>query len=236
MAKLSMQAKMDRMEKENEALKQRIDTMLQLMAAQGAQSRTVAVGAQFQQVGIRNISSYTVGVPSPVKGEPDVQLTAHDWKNPHPASTAAVSYPFWQMLRKSQLVARGMIVRDDSILGDTSLRAPEDQPDDLAPGADLNQVADPDAWIEARTEDEIRDAITAMTSEPSVRRLLAAVDQKIFDIGEARYKDSPERGKRAIRDLSAKYRLVEDLGKERLDELLPSSRGRADETKTVATF
>lgn len=218
--------RLEEQERINALLQQQMQTMMQLVAAQGSQSRTVSIGAQFQQVGIRNVSSYVIGLTSPIKGEPDVQLAAHDWKNPTPASAATISYPFWQMIRSGSWIGRGYIVRDDSVLGDTSLRAPEDRDEDLPAERHTNLVVDPYEWIESRTDDELRAAVAAITSEASIRRLQAAVDQKIFDIGEERYKDAIDRGKRAVRDLPSKFRLVEDLARERLDELMPSAKGR----------
>jgi hypothetical protein len=124
------------------------------------------------------------------------------------------------------LVGNGLIVRDDSILGAADNGAPEDRPQDLHPDHAKNVVLNPRMWIMDRTEEEIRTAISEMTSEPTLRRLLYAVDQEVVLIGEKKYLGDPERARKSIRDLPALFRVVEELAEERLDELNPVSKVR----------
>jgi len=181
-------------------------------------------------VGVLNISNYTVGFVDKTSGVPiEYTLTPEVRGNPDPRTRAVVSYAFWQKLRKSSQVAKGLVIRDDVVLGEADNRAPADRPEDFAPGTFINQVPDPRVWVTSKTEPELRAALKSMTSEPSLRRLLYAVDQEIVAIGEERYKGDKERAAKAISDLPALFRLAEELAMSRLDELNPVSAVRAEE-------
>ena len=186
------------------------------------QNPGIAMGTSGMVVGIRNVSSYTLGlVGSPIATEAEVQLYP-EFDGPNPNSVAVISYAWWQQLRRGKWFDRGMIIRDDSVLGDAHQKAPADRPSDLAANHSKNVVLDPHKFISAKSEDELRDAINNMTSEESLRRLWAAVDEQI---GRERVKfahlESKVREEKAVRALPAMYKLAEDLVIARLDEIGP---------------
>lgn len=215
-------------------LQAQLRAMAQLGFGQHQATATVIAAPSTLKVGVRNISSYTIGLESPQDGS--VQLYAAHPEGDGVGTTAEISYTYWHQLRRGLQVTRGMIVRDDSILGPNVMRAPEDDEGTVSPSAVLNQVADPRAWIESRSEDEIKRDVERMTSEPSLRRLLAMVDQKIREIGEERYLGDPKRGEKAVRDLPLLYRLTETECNNRLDQLTPNFESRSTENKTVVRF
>jgi hypothetical protein len=183
-------------------------------------------------VGLRNVSNYSVGLIDTTTGVPmEYQLNPERRDHADPRTRAVISYVFWQQLRSGPQVARGMVVRDDSILGPADNAAPPDRPMDIHPEHIRNVVADPREWIVSRTEEEVRRDIEAMTSEPSLRRLLYAVDQEIVRIGENKYLGDPDRARKSIRDLPALFRVVEELADERLDDLNPVAKVRHLETE-----
>lgn len=209
-----------------ETIEQLSRNQAQMAAQLGATQRTFVNSGQLV-VGIRNVSNYSVGLIDRTSGQPiEYSLNPEVEGVPDPRTHAVVSFAFWQQLRTGSQVAKGVIIRDDSILGPADNAAPEDRPQDLAPDAQKNLVLNPREWITSRTEDQLREDIAAMTSEPSLRRLLFAVDQEIVRIGEAKYEGDPERARKAIRDLPAIFRVVEELGEERLDELNPVAKVR----------
>lgn len=195
----------------------------QLAALRPQQPTMGATGLQIM-VGIRNVSSYTIGIPAPFAGEIELQLHPEVKGRENPNTVAVVSFAWWQQLRKSKLVANGMIIRDDSILGSYHNAGPADQPGDLAAGWEANLVLDPDVWIVSKTEPQIRKAIAAMNSEQSLRRLMAAVDQKVADIRESIPETAADREERSVQDLPSMYQLVERLAEQRLDALGPKDR------------
>lgn len=178
-------------------------------------------------VGVRNVSSDAIGIPAAF-GEPAISLnpTRDDQHDPHAAQP--ITFTRWQSLRKGALYRFGMIVRDDSILGDVHVTAPEDRPEELAPEHAQNVVLDPVQWIDTRNEAEIRDGIAKMTSEPSLRRLWRVVDDKVaaLQIGVDR-RDAKAMG-HVVAALPAAYQLVERLVQDRLEELNPRERTGAD--------
>lgn len=192
-------------------------------------------GAQRQQgpkelhVGIRNVSSETISLRAQF-GEPSIQLYPTPTNGSDPNATAVIGYPRWQALRRAQIYALGMIVRDDSVLGDVHTRAPEDTPLELHPDHAKNVIMEPHAWIEGRDEAGIREGISRMTSEPSLRRLAAAVDEKIreaqkhIDRNWERNPDAEAQVRQAIESLPWKYQLVERLVENRLEVLNPVQR------------
>jgi hypothetical protein len=184
-------------------------------------------------VGIRNVSNYSIGITDNTTGVPmDHQLNPEREDVADPRTRAVISYVYWQQLRTAPQVARGMIVRDDSILGPADNAAPPDRPTDIHPDHAKNVVLDPREWIMSRTEEDVRRDIEAMTSEPSLRRLLFAVDQEIVRIGDQKYAGDPDRARKSIRDLPALFRVVEELAEERLDDLNPVSKVRHLETES----
>lgn len=178
-------------------------------------------------VGIRNVSNYSVGLIDKTSGQPiEYNLNPEVDGVADPRTYAVISYAFWQQLRTGRQVGRGVIIRDDSILGPADNSAPEDRPQDVHPDHHKNLVLSPRQWITSKTEDDIREAIQQMTSEATLRRLMYAVDQEIVRIGQEKYLGDPERARKSIRDLPALFRVVEELADERLDELNPVSKVR----------
>jgi len=216
----------ERYAKALETIEQLTRNQAQMAAQIGATQRTFVNAGQLV-VGIRNVSNYSVGIIDKTSGQAvEYALNPEVEGMPDPRTRAVVSFAFWQQLRTGSQVAKGIIIRDDSILGPADNAAPPDRPEDIAPEAARNLILDPREWIVSRTEDDIREAIAAMTSEPSLRRLQYAVDQEIVRIGETKYREDPERARKAIRDLPAIFRVVEELADERLDELNPVSKVR----------
>ena len=93
-------------------------------------------GSTSPMVGIRNVSDNTVGVPINIPGEPQVTLNAalggHD-----PNSVAVISYAAWLQVRGSKLISKGLVVRDDAVLGEQFAAAPSDRPEQLPVAAEL---------------------------------------------------------------------------------------------------
>jgi hypothetical protein len=202
------------------------------MSAQLGQGfgRTYASGGQLA-VGIRNISNYTISLEDSTTG----QLVLHDLHpeipgRPDPKTRAVISYAYWQQLRTSRQYRLGLIVRDDSVLGPAENVAPPDREEDLPTEALINQVLEPKTYIESKSEEELRDAIEQMTSGPSIRRLIEAVDAEVQRLADTKFANDPERPKKAIRALQAKYKVVEEMCYDRLDELNPMS-GSKEETE-----
>lgn len=177
-------------------------------------------------VGVRNVSNYTVSFTDKTSGVP-VEYTLHP-EMPgvaDPNTRAVVSYAFWQKLRVGKQVAEGLIVRDDSVLGNSDNAAPADRLGDLPPEAEYNVVLNARDWITSRSEQQIRDDIAKMTSGPSLRRLMYAVDQEVIRVGD-KYEGMKDRATRAVRDLPAVFRMVDELADERMDQLNPVSKVR----------
>lgn len=197
-----------------------------LSAQFGATQRQFVSSGQLV-VGIRNVSNYSVGLIDNTSGQAiEYNLNPEVAGVADPKTRAVISYVFWQQLRKGSQVTRGLIMRDDSVLGPADNAAPEDRPQDFSPETQYNVVLDPREWVLSKTEPELREAISKITSEPTLKRLLHAVDQEILRIGEERYLGDELRGVKAIRDLPALFRLVEELAEDRLDELNPVAKVR----------
>lgn len=200
-----------------------IDKLTEMLAtALGNNKSTITQPSQLF-VGIRNVSSETIGIPAQF-GEPAISLHAANKDIADPFATAIVSYPRWQALRKGAAYDLGMIVRDDSILGEVHTRAPDDRPEDLAPNHAKNVVLDPDQFITELPEAELRARIGAMTSEQSLRRLWRAVDDKVAAALKGVPKTDEKAQRAAVDALPAAYQLVERLVQLRLEELLPTER------------
>lgn len=185
------------------------------------------VSTRDRWVGVRNISSDVIGVANPVRGQPDLLALHTDFINPedptrflpNPNAVQVVPHNVWMQLRRGNLYERGMIVRDDSILGDSYTPAEPDRPSELAPGWAKNAVPDPVAFIE-RSETELRAAIEQMTSEQSLKRLLTAYNMRI----EKERKRLASNGDevleaKALRAVPAIYHLAEELVLARLEAL-----------------
>lgn len=201
-------------------------TQQAMMAQQLGSHQRYAPSGQLV-VGVRNVSNYSVGMVDKTSGVPiEYNLNPEVAGVADPKTRAVVSYAFWQQLRKGNLVQKGLIARDDSVLGPADNSAPEDRPEDIHPEAGLNVVLDPRQWILSKTEAEVREAIAKMTSEPTLRRLSYAVDQEILRIGDEKYQGDEQRAEKSIRDLPAMFRLVEELVDDRLDQLNPVSKVR----------
>jgi hypothetical protein len=170
-------------------------------------------------VGIRSASNNTIGLPkSPVANDPEVTLHApSDVADPN--TVAVISYPHWLQLRKHKYYDWGLFVRDDSVLGPTHQAAPPDEPSDLAPQHAVNLVLDPFEWIASKSEKQLKDAVQAMTSEASLRRLNWAVQQEVNRFFMALPENDPDRVEKAENSLSAKMQYVERLVDMRLMEL-----------------
>lgn len=174
-------------------------------------------------VGIRNVSSDTLGIPAQF-GEPALTLHPSNKHIADPYATAVITYPRWQALRRGGLYDLGLIVRDDSILGEVHTRAPDDRPDELAPNHAKNLVIDPDAFITGQSEADLRAKIGAMTSEQSLRRLWRAVDDKISEALKGVDRKNERAQRAAVDSLPAAYQLAERLVVQRLDEINPKER------------
>lgn len=221
--------------------KRELELELQIERMKGQVEGVVAAGGKpvgaKAVVGIRNISNSTVGIMNKIQGEQgEISLHAERFGEYDPNYTAVISEQFWKTLRKGPLVAKGVIMRDDSVCGAGDVVAPSDREEDLAAGRQKNIVVDPFSWIESKSEDELRAAIITMDSEFTLQRLAAAVNYMIWKIGEEKYKDHDDRAKLAIRDTPSKYLWVDERVEERLDELNPNSKDRAEERNFTAKF
>lgn len=173
-------------------------------------------------VGIRNVSDTAIGIPPQFKGDDEIQLFP-DFGNNEPRQVAVISYGRWRELRKGTLVERGLIVRDDSVLGRAYSAAPADQDHELPPNAKHNVIPDPVAWIESRTEAELRADLARITAEEGLRRLRRAVDQRLRQL-ELKYpretlRQQADAARRALAELPANYRLIDELVEQRIQDL-----------------
>lgn len=178
-------------------------------------------------VGVRNISNDCIALPNPTPGLPPLLELHPEFVDPqdptrfvsNPNAVQVVSHAVWMQLRRGSLYDKGMIIRDDSVLGETYAPAPPDAPTELAAGWAKNAVLDPVAFIE-RPEYELRAAIEVMTSEQSLRRLLTAVNQRIEKERMALQSNGdPTKEERALRNMPAIYHLAEELVLSRLATL-----------------
>lgn len=167
-------------------------------------------------VGIRNISHNTVSVPSPFPNEPPLDLHADVFPD-DPGRVAAISYAWWLQLRKSPLVEKGLLMRDDSVLAASYEPGPADRPEDLPKLAAVNAVPDVKAWIDVRSEDQIKDDLKAITSEHTLRRLRAYVDDALRAAAAVFPVSDDQRVKKAYRNLPAKLQFLDTVITERLE-------------------
>lgn len=204
-----------------------------MQAVMAGQSKPVHTGKPV--VGIRNISSYTIGLINKIPGEEgEIQLHVEPFGEHNPSARAVISETYWNTLKKGKEVRKGLLVRDDSFLTTDNVAA-KDNPEEIPAEFYVNAIEDPFTWIESKTDDELQQAIFALTSEASLRRLQAAVTHKIREVGQ-QFPDDSERGKKALRALPSKYHRVEQLVLEHLDEFLPNSKNYQNERNTTARF
>ena len=169
-------------------------------------------------VGIRNISDTTVGIKSIFPNEPDLHLHADIGDLPDPNRVAVISNAWWQRLRRSQFMARGLIVRDDTILGNNYQAAPADRSEEIHPEWFNNAVMNPKEWIDSRNEKTLRADLAKITSSESLQRLRRAVDDELR-ILEARFKAEAHvnPAQAAVDALPALYTLVDELTTRRIE-------------------
>lgn len=173
-------------------------------------------------VGIRNISDNTIGIPGKF-GQADLDLHA-DFTGDNPSSIAVIPYTWYQQIRRSKVFRDGMIIRDDSILGDGYIQAPADKPNEIPTEHLINSVVDPVQWIDSRTETQIREDLDKITSEASLRRIRRAVDLKIVQIADAlpdQFRDAEGvdlRRVMAVDRMPAIYRLIDEITTRKLEK------------------
>ena len=217
---------------------QEMETQMEVLKAQIALLTAQASRAPMAQslvsarpsVGLRNISSYTVGIPSPLADEPDVQLLADIPGEPNVMSTAVVSHAMWQQIRRMAYVEQGLVVRDDSLVGDGYIKAPADGPNDISPRALRNRIPDPAAWIESRDDDSLKADVAALDCEAPLLRLNAEVQRRI-DALALEFSDHPDVIKKALRALPMRYQMVDMYVRERLLEVSPWAKLRESREK-----
>jgi len=171
------------------------------------------------KVGIRNISDNTIGIKSPFKDEPDLDL-AGDTLPPdeNPGRCAVVSYAWWQQIRKSKVMERGEIIRDDSVLGSNYSAAPADAPHDIPASWAANAIEDPITWVTSfkGDNDALRLAIDKITNDTSLRRVRRVVDMKLKEL-EKSFGADPQRAKKALQALPATYQMMDQVITMRLE-------------------
>lgn len=171
-------------------------------------------------VGIRNVSDLTIGIPALFKGDPSLHLHA-DFGDHDPNSVAIISYSWWREIRRGDYVGWGLIIRDDSVLGEGHSPAPEDRPQEMHPGHFLNVVEDPKEWIDSREPEQITQDLNKITSNDTLMRIRRVVDEDLRRL-EAQYpretiSQQVAAAKKSLKQLSAKYRHVDELVTMRLD-------------------
>jgi hypothetical protein len=165
------------------------------------------------KVGIRNISDNTIGVKSPFKDEQDLDLHGDTLPpNENPGRYAVISYAWWQQLRKSKLMERGEIMRDDSVLGSNYAAAPADAPHDIPASWAMNAIIDPIAWVAGfkGDDDGLRLAIEKITNDTSLRRVRRVVDMKLKEL-EKSFGVDPQRAKKALQALPSTYQMMDQV-------------------------
>lgn len=172
------------------------------------------------RVGVRNISDNTIGIKSPFKEEPDLQLFGDVLPaDQNPSRSAVISYAWWQLLRKSVYMERGEIMRDDSILGDSYTPAPPDQPFDIPATWGQNAIVDPHEWVASFKGDDaaLRSALARVTNTTSLRRIRRVVDMKLREL-ERSFGDDPQRAKKAVESLPAILQMIDQVVTMRLEQ------------------
>lgn len=195
---------------ESAALQNATQTLAETLAA-ALGSNKPQISSTELKVGIRNISDNTIGLFSPIAGEPNVDLHADLPDLPRMGCTAVISYAWWQVLRKSPVMQRGEIVRDDSVLGSSFTAGPPDRPEDLPESWAVNAIPDPVAWIQSfATESDLRAAVDRITNLTSLRRIRRVVDMELKRL-ERTFGDDPKRAAKALRALPALYQMLDQV-------------------------
>ena len=202
-------------EAENAELRLKLE---QAAAAQGALSGRLSQVSSHGRlpsgelmVGIRSIADNTLGLKSPIPNEQDVQLHG-DTQVGNPGCVAVISYAWWQQLRRDpHFMETGLILRDDSILGDTAIAGPADRPQDLAPGWAINAVPDPVKFVYDQPEAEVRRRLEAMTSPHSLLRVRRVVDVKLRELQAAEDPADPRRAEKALMKLPALLQMIDQV-------------------------
>jgi len=221
-AKTSRKPKSTRKNSANDVIATQNAAILHLLDQKRGSQQNITLSSM--SVGLRNISSVTIGInDSPTPNEGEVQLAAAT--GGFPGGVAVISYPWYRQLRGGKLFEKGLLVRDDSILGPVDVAAPADAEGDIHPDHAKNRVDDPHAWINARTEPTLRRDIKALTSEPSLRRLAAAVDEKVEECRKEIGCDGhdSEKEEQAALMIPSIYTLAEKLVENRLNEMNPGT-------------
>lgn len=195
-------------------LEQQLGRAHDLLALVGNLNKPAMASGQ-PMVGIRNVSDMTIGVPG-FKDESDLALHA-DLGTGDPSSVAIISFAWWRELRRGKLVSKGLILRDDAVLGSSYLAAPEDRPEEMPEGHQNLIVRDPTLWVESRNEKQIREDLGKIDYEPTLQRIRRAVDLKLTEL-EKQYPNDPEAPLKAWNDLPSIYRLVEDITTRRIEK------------------
>lgn len=209
-------------EQENAQLREQVASQAQASAALVAQLGALAPGlrpaAGQLMVGIRNISDYTIGIVPRQGVIGDVELDLHPaMTGPSPNIVGILPFTQWQSVRKGKLMEQGLIMRDDSVLGNSHSAAPADRPEDIAPGWFVNAILDPEKWVTEHSESEIRDMINKITSEPTLQRLRRVVDVELREIQDRIPKTDPKRARKALQQLPAIYQLIDQVVTMRLE-------------------
>lgn len=211
--------------KKNASLEQTLATqnaaLLKILEERG-QPQKQSIIMSNMSVGLRNISSFTIGISdSPTPNEEDVQLAAA--VSGQKGGVAVVSYPWYRQIRSGRLFGKGMLVRDDSVLGPIDVPAPADAEGDIHPDHKKHSVEFPHEWIESRSEAQLRRDIKTITDEAPLRRIAAAVDDKVEEYRKKFGCDGQDKEKEeeAALALPSAYTLVEKLVEQRLNEMAP---------------
>lgn len=190
---------------------------IEVMSGQLAQNLGRVSATNVAMVGIRNISDYVIGIKGAF-GTEDIQLFPDVGDN-NPRSFTVIPYAFWKSLIKDEHVRRGMLVRDDSILGSAYIVGPEDEANEISQETLDNRIYNPVEWITSKSEDELRSALTRITSNESLRRLRRAVDIKLKEIQKT-FGDSltpDEKVKKSWSQLPMVYHFIEEYTTQRLE-------------------
>lgn len=166
-------------------------------------------------VGIRNLSDNTIGIPG-WNGNDDLHLHA-DLGEIDPSSVTAIPYAWWLQLRKTHWVRDGIIVRDDTVLGEGYIAAPADREQDIPAAAKFNAIHDPVQWIDSRNEAEIRADLAKITSESALRRIRRGVDIRLKGLMDSYGPEVENRAAQSWEDLEMKYRYVDEATTHRLE-------------------
>lgn len=209
---------MARTKKQDTTLVQENEQLKALLSLAGRLQPSPAPVTNIAQVGIRNISDNTIGIPAK-NGEIELNLHA-DFGENDPASVAVISYGrYRELVKGNKFFHAGMLIRDDSILGSGYVPAPADDAGMVSEETRMNRVADPTDWIESRTEAQLRADLDKITADTSLRRIRRAVDDRLRELQNSYGAEvEPERrAAKAVNDLPMVYKFVDDYITRRLE-------------------